>query len=130
MNLSDNVKRSQIIGQIRDLIPNTSSFTDPFLYYLPNLLTSAEFKNINAEKTLDFVRLAVKYEKPQIVIDALKILNQLIDPQVGTLKRPDKEFFYENNNFFWKELGGYTESPDVIMHILNKTLFVITVGKA
>lgn len=123
-----NPNRLILLGQIQDLIHESMLHTDPFLYYLPKLLTH-EFSNLNIVKVLDFTRIAVREDRPPIVADALQILNKLIHHEDGSLKRPAPDIFYDNRNFNWNELGGHTQPIDVVSHIFNKTLFVTSVGK-
>lgn len=129
MTNQDTSHRLNYVGQIEDLIPEHTRFTDPFLFYLPKFLTDPQFNNLNAEKALDFARIAVSYDKPEIVKDALKILNKLVDEKNGSLKPSSRDIFYENRHFTWKELGKFSANRDIIMHVLNKTLFVLTIGK-
>ena len=126
---SDDPNRLIQLGQIRDLIHDSTLHTDPFLYYLPHLLATHDFSNMNIPKVLDFTRIAVREDKPTIVSDALQILNKLVHHEDGSLKRPAPDIFYNNRNFSWNELGGHTKAVDVISHIFNKTLFVISMGQ-
>lgn len=118
--------RLDYIGQVRDLVSRTSSYTDPFLYYFPDILLKPEFEHLNYQSILRFTRLALLPEKSPLIADALKILNKLVNPQDGQLLPPSRDMFYENQNFFWHELGVHTTAVDVIMHVLNKIMFVST----
>jgi hypothetical protein len=121
--------RLNALGQIQDLVGHVNYEKDPFLYYLPELLCKPEFALIDATKMLQFVTVALKPEKPPIMIDALKILNQIVNAEDGSLQTPAPNFFYDNQNFLWKELGGHERPVDVILHMVNKVLFVASVGQ-
>jgi hypothetical protein len=120
----------RLLGEITDMIPNELIHDNPFLRFLPQLLVTPEFSNLNLEKVKNFTRLAIAEDKQSVVADALKILNQLIRPDDGSLKKSAPDIFYGNYHFNWKELGNNTTAPDVIRHVLNKTLFVISLGQA
>lgn len=122
-------RKSDIIGQIHDLVNTKNPNIDPFLFHLPSLLVTPPFEHIDPAKALTFAKIALRPEAPPIVADARKILNQLINPYDGTLINSGPNIFYENRSFFWKELGGHTSPVDIILHILNKTLFVTSVGQ-
>jgi len=118
----------QIIGQIRDTIPVTFHKSNPFLFFLADIISRPDFSDIAADKVLIFAKIAIREDKPPIVIDALKILNQLVNIDDGSFKNPDPTIFYGNGNFFWSELGHHHFATDVVSHILNKTLFRLSAG--
>ncbi|OGG05048.1 hypothetical protein A2Z33_07245 [Candidatus Gottesmanbacteria bacterium RBG_16_52_11] len=128
MTGTDKNRRLVTIGQIRDLVPKMARYTDPFLYYLPDILNRPEFLDVNAEKVLEFVRQALNYKKQPMVSDALTILNRMVDKEDGSLKMPAEDLFYGNYSFKYKELGSHKTPSAMILHILNRTLFVTSVG--
>ena len=123
-----NDQKLNSIGEIKDLVAQTQPHTDPFLYYLPTLLTMKDFENIHSGKLTAFVKEAVLYERKPIIRDAMNVLNKLVDPNDGTLLTPTPAHYYENYSFSWKELGERKNVIDVIMHILNKSLFQLSLG--
>jgi hypothetical protein len=124
-----NLNRLDIIGNLKDMLAGRDIFPDPFLYYLPNLLENHQLSGIEPIHAVKFAQLALKYEKSPLMQDALKILNKLVSPEDGSLIKAAPDIFYENRNFFWKELGTYTKTTDVILHIFNRTIFLNSLGK-
>ena len=116
-------KRLDIIDQIRDSVSSASPLTDPFLYYLPDLLVQSEFSNLHLDNILTFTQYAQNNYTSPILKDALHILNQMIQNQDGRLNPPGPQMFYNTQYFFWKELGQHTQSAEVIAHIINKAVF-------
>lgn len=121
-------KRSLHIGNITDLVTQTNPHEFPFLHYFPELLRKPEFAHINAEQAYAFTKIGLQYEKPQIVSDALHILNKLVRPEDGSLRLASRDMFFDNRSFFWSNLGGRIESVDVITHIFNKVSFTLQLG--
>ncbi len=117
------------ISRLRDLLAYTDQIQDPFLYHLPNLLGKHDFSQIDPGNAVTFCEYALKHQKEPIVMDALRVLNQLIEPTDGTLKTPSRLMFVENRNFSWKELGDFKDASSVIMHIFHKTIFFMSLGK-
>lgn len=109
---------------MKDYVSWASPNTEPFLYYLPDILTRPHFEKINLDSLLTFVQHA--RNETDIMKDALKILNSMVVPNEGHLLPPSPDMFYNNTHFLWKELGSHTESIDAIMHIINKTLFSLS----
>lgn len=116
-------------GQIKDLISQALPYKDPFLYYLPQLLQMPEFTGLSSKKLLDFVQQAVQFDKKPVIHDALQILNRLVDPNDGRLLTPTPEHYYENYSFSWSELGNRKDVISVINHVLNKSLFQLSLGQ-
>lgn len=109
--------------RLKALLVRVDYHTQPFLYYLPQLLTKQELSQINPDHAITFVQLAMRNEKSPLIQDALRILNKIIDPENGNLIHPGRDIFYENQSFFWNELGNHTKATDIISHIFNKTIF-------
>ena len=122
-------RRLEIVGHLRGLLDGRDTNSDPFLKFLPDMLENPGLVNIDPNHALKFTELALKYNKTLLIQDALKILNKIVDPEDGSLKIPGSDMFYDNRNFFWKELGDHTNAVDVILHIFNKTIFLISLGK-
>lgn len=116
------------IGKIRDLVSITSPQKDPFLYYLPFLIEQNVLKDITPESLFKYAQIAVLQEKSEVLLDGLKILNQLVDSNDGSMRPPSPTNFFNNQSFVWSELGGHTKNVDVISHIINKTIFVSSLG--
>lgn len=125
----DNNKKAELLGQLYDIRQQLDCRVEPFLYYLPEIIKQKELSLINLEHAVIFTKLALKHDQLPFILDAKKILNKLVNTEDGSLKTPGRDIFYENNNFFWKELGDHTKAEDVILHIFNKTMFYISVGK-
>lgn len=128
MDISVSKKRSHDIGNITDLVIQTNPYEHPFLHYFPELLKKTELAHLNTEQAYAFTKIALQYEKPEIVSDALHILDKLIRPDDGSLKVASRDMFFDNRSFFWSNLGGRTESVDVITHIFNKVSFILQLG--
>ena len=122
-------KKNIALGKLTDLVSRLSPKTQTFLYYLPQLLNTPEFSNINPENAVKFTELALKDEQSPIIKDALKVLNRVVNIEDGSLKMFSKDMFYENNSFFWRELGEHTKTPEVIAHIFNKIIFSQLMGE-
>jgi hypothetical protein len=121
--------RLHALGQIQDLVITVDPRKDAFLFYLPRLLAQPEFLRIDGVKALTFTKLALNHERPPLISAALLVLNQIISPEDGSFAPPVPMFFYNNRSFLWKELGNHTDAVHVITHILNKTFFVLSLGK-
>jgi len=119
-------QRMDGIDQIRDCVSGISSEENPFLYYLPDLLVSATFLSIDPSQALLFTKVATLHDHSPLIIDALRILNQMVNPKDGSVYPPGPQMFYNNSNFFWKELGTHTTSAEAILHIINKTTFTLS----
>jgi tetratricopeptide (TPR) repeat protein len=116
-------ERSNAIERLKGLLLRIDYHTQPFLYYLPQLLTKPELSQLNPDQAITFVQLAMRNEKSPLIQDAMRILNKIVDPENGNLRQPGRDIFYENRNFFWDELGNHTKATDIISHIFNKTIF-------
>jgi hypothetical protein len=127
--VADTNNHLYISGRLRDMLTGVDALENPFLYHLPQLLLTQDFKLVNPSDAVTFTEMATKYEKMPLILDALKILNRLVDPVDGSLLVPSRDMFYENRSFFWKELGNRTGAADVIMHVFNKTIFFSSLGK-
>lgn len=121
--------RTQAIAKLTDMVYWLKPNDQPFLYYLPQLLTTPEFSAVRPENAVAFAELALKEQSLPIIEDAKNILNRLVEPDDGSLKRIAPDIFYGNRSFFWNELGGRTKPSDVVMHIFHKTVFTISMGK-
>jgi hypothetical protein len=119
-----------MLGKLKDMLIRVDPNTNPFLYYLPELLTQKQFSQIDPRHVVTFVELTLKFDKNPLVKDAILILNRLVDPIDGSLIVPSREIFYENRSFFWDELGNHTQASDVISHIFNKVIFFSNIGKS
>jgi hypothetical protein len=124
----DSSNQNDYHGQIKDLVSQALPHNDPFLYYLPNLLAMPEFSLLHSKKLVEFVQQAVLYEKKPIIEDALRILNKLVDPNDGRLLTPTPAHYYQNYSFSWSELGNKKDVVSVINHVLNKSLFQLSLG--
>lgn len=124
----DTTTKDQAIGIIKDLVTQTTAYRDPFLYYLPVLLMDPLFVELKPERVVLFVKEALNAERKPIVAEALLILNQLVDPEDGRLLTPTPVLFYEKHFFAWRELGGRVGVVNTIMHVLNKSLFTLSLG--
>jgi hypothetical protein len=122
-------KNSADLEQLKHIVSVTDYRKEPFLFHLPSLLSNKALSSIKLEQAIQFATLALKHERPVIITDAIKILNRTINPEDGSLKQASVNLFYENQSFFWRDLGGHTEITDVILHVFNKTLFEIMVGQ-
>jgi len=118
-----------IAGQLKDLVGQTTPYEHPFLYYLPEYLYKKEFESISPISLLHYAQIALTQEKKEVLFDGLKILNQLVVPGDGSIKPTSPSYFFNNNTFSWKELGGHTSIADVVSHIVNKTIFIYSLGK-
>lgn len=125
----DPISRTQLIAQIKDLAQRLHPQTEPFLYYFPALLAKPEFSSISAEKALEFMKLGITHEQPPLIKNALAVLNKIVNHEDGSLIKPEPIFFYNNHSFMWNELSTHTDAVAVISHILNKSLFQISLGK-
>jgi len=121
-------KQTANLEKLQRLVSNFDH-TQPFLYYLPFLLAKRELASIKPEQTIRFVELALKQYPPLIVKDALNVLNKTIDPEDGSFREASRSMFYENQSFFWGDLGRNTNTVDIILHVFNKMYFEIMVGQ-
>jgi hypothetical protein len=121
--------KQNAVGELKDLIERVDKRINPFLYYLPEIITKPQLTGINPVQAVLFAQIALKHDQLPLVKDALKILNQLINPDDGNLVNPTKMIFYDNRNFFWDDLGNNTKTTDIISHIFNNVIFIIHVGK-
>jgi hypothetical protein len=126
----DTQNRFETVGHLKDILVGVDSRSQPFLYNLPDLLFKTDLSQLNPNHAVMFSELALHHDKQPIVKDALAILNQLIDPIDGTLVKVSPACFYGNRSFFWDELGGHTDTSDVILHVFNKTIFTTNLGKS
>jgi hypothetical protein len=122
-------QRLDLIDRIRDKTARASAQQNPFIYYLPEILTKPEFQEVNLSNILLFVTYFENDQYAPVVSDALHILNQLVSNNEGTILPPGPQMFYNSRNFFWKELGNHTNASHVIMHIINKTIFLLSLEK-
>jgi hypothetical protein len=122
-------QKDDAVGKLYDLLTHIDVKSDPFLYYLPQLVTDPKQPEINPENAVSFTELALSHDKLPIVADALKILNSLINSTDGSLITPSRNLFYDNRSFFWDELGGHTSAIEVISHIFNNVIFQTSLGK-
>jgi hypothetical protein len=122
-------QKQNALGELHDLITKVDKRVNPFVYYLPEIITKSQLTGIDPNQALLFSQIALKHDRLPLVMDALKILNRLVNPDDGSLIIPTKTFFYDNRNFFWDELGNNTKTTDIISHIFNRTIFIIKVGK-
>lgn len=120
------MNNSDILGQLRDLVSGTPSYEHPFLHYLPQTVDKKEFSHLNPLHLYKFAQIALKHDQPVVVHDAMKILNQMINPHTGTLIEPTPSMFFDNSTFFWKSLGTRKSISDVITHIINKVVFSLS----
>lgn len=120
-------KRLETIIQIKSLVERLDNHTHPFLFHLPSLLERKEFSRFDPTKALEFTRSALKYDSHPVIKDALRILDNIISVEDGTLKTPGPNHFFNNQYFFWNELGTYTSAFDVISHVFNRTIFFLSV---
>lgn len=121
-------EESDMLGQLRDIAEGTNSQDNPFIKHLPELVFPYGPLHVSIAHAVTFAKLAVKHEKPPILEDALRILNQLIAPVDGSLIKPRPTMFFDNRNFFWNALGNRKETTDVILHIFNKVFFTLSLG--
>jgi hypothetical protein len=117
------------LEQLKHIVSVTDYRKEPFLFHLPTLLTHKALSSIKPEQAIRFATLALKHERPVIIHDAIKILNRTINPEDGSFKEASTNMFYENQSFFWRDLGEHTKITDIILHVFNKTLFEIMVGQ-
>jgi hypothetical protein len=127
MSLQD---KQTIAGQLRDLVGQTTPYEQPFLYYLPEYLYKKEFESISPVNLLRYAQIALTLEKKVVLSDGLRILNQLVVPGDGSIKPTSPSYFFNNNTFSWRELGGHTTIADVVSHIVNKTIFIYSLGES
>lgn len=118
-----------IFEKLKQAVAVTDNKTQPFLYYLPFLLSKGNLSSIKPEQALRFVAVALKHDKPVIMKDALTVLNRLISSDDGSFLTPSKTLFIENQTFFWNNLGKNITVPDIILHVFNKTYFELLVGQ-
>jgi hypothetical protein len=128
-DMNDRVARSQAVSRLKEIVARADNHRQPFLYYLPQLLDKPELSLIDPAHAVKFAEIARKYDALPLVKDALKILNQTVNPDDGSLREPARDIFYDNQSFFWNELGNHTKATDIISHILQKTAFIIAVSK-
>lgn len=129
MSMTDQkLTQAKAVGHLKDLLSRVDPYTNPFLYYLPQLINNPHLNMINPDHAVKFTELALKHETSPIITDALKILNKIINPEDGSLYTPSPTMFYDNRNFFWHEMGNNKQASDVISHILNRTIFFISTG--
>jgi hypothetical protein len=115
--------------RLEQIVSETDYKTQPFLYYFPSLIKKQELQSIHPEQALRFAEIALKHDKPVIVSDALIVLNRLVNPEDGSYIRPSKNTFYGNSTFFWNHMGNNTNVTDILLHIINKTYFELSVGQ-
>ena len=118
-----------IVGNLRDLTAGLSPESDPFLYYLPRFLEYNILAPTALESYLAFVKSAVSREPSLLVKDALLIVNQIVSSEDGSLIPPNPVMVENNSHFQWGELGGFTDSKSVILHLINKTALVLNLGR-
>jgi len=117
------------LEDLKSLVLKIDNKENPFLYYLPSLLQTKPFSRFNPENALLFTTAALKYNSHPVVSDALRILNNIIQVDDGSLKQPSPHHFFNNQHFFWNELGGHTSAVDVISHVFNRTIFFLSIAK-
>lgn len=127
--MDKNAQNAQAFAKLNDIKMNVDYHTQPFLYYLPELLTKTPLSQIDPNQAAAFAQLSTGNKSLPLVKDALLILNRLIHTEEGSLKEPARDIFYGNNSFFWSELGEHTTACDVILHVFNKTIFHLSLGK-
>lgn len=118
-----------VLGQLKDKLMGVSPYRDPFLYFLPEYITRDKLKNIDTEAIMRFVNACVRHDQLPLISDALRILNQIVDPEKGDFIQPRPQFFNDNRHFFWKELGSHTTALEVIEHVFNKSCFEISLHR-
>jgi len=116
------------IGRLKDLVTGKVGNQDSFLYYLPQLLEQQTLKPTILKSYISFAECALNYQKPTLVDDALKLLNQIVNFEDGSLIKPNPEMFVGNLHFKWQELGNHTDAISAISHIINKTALVLNLG--
>lgn len=121
--------REATIGKLKDITSHISVAAHPFLYYLPQFLERGLLTFPNSTGLILFVEKAIVPYKDPLVEDALKILNQLVDPEDMSLITPRPSMFDDNRHFFWKEFGDFTDVQSVASHIINKVIVVLSLGR-
>lgn len=118
-----------IIGKLKDLKPWFFEENQPFLYYASDLLENGALPSTLAKSLLAFTQYVKEGHRPELVEDALKILNRLVQPYELKLVKPELEMFAENRHYRWEELGNFVDAESVITHVVNKVVVVLNLGK-
>ena len=121
--------RQAKIGKLRDITSSAGIDTNPFLHYLPDLFERNILNPITIDGYIVFAENALRLEPRGLVIDALKVLNQLINPEDSSLLTPNPQMLQDNSHFKWQEFGTFTDPKSVISHIINKCSLVLSLGK-
>lgn len=108
---------------LEDMCRSYSSVSDPFLHYLPELIVKKQFQGISTLNAIRFMSEVKKVPRSQLVADAVLILNRIIDNETGEPHDVSHDIFRENRSFFWREMGNFTNSAAIILHIVNTVVF-------
>ena len=117
------------IGKLKDLTISTSPDSDPFLYYLPRFLEYKVLESQSFDSYISFTQNVMIPQRSPLVQDGLLVLNQLVDPEDGSFIPPNPVMFENNSHFKWGELGSFTDTKSAILHIVNKVVLVLNLGK-
>jgi hypothetical protein len=115
-----------LIDQLRDVVGSQND--DLFLHTLPDLLETQKIPPVLAKNCYLFAQNAVNDLQHPMVSEALKILNQLIDVEDGTLLPTSSDMFI-SRHFKWDELGSHKDPQSTITHIINKCVTQLNLAK-
>ena len=118
------------IGRLRDYAARADQKTDPFLHFMPQLF---EMRKIPTALLPTVVRFTEEYYKgapTPLILDALKILNQLVSRDDGTLVTPNPTVFSDVRYFKWAELGNHTDAVSVVIHVINKLVLRLNLERS
>ena len=118
-----------MLGLLRDIVSRANIDANPFLHKLADFFENNILKPVSLKGYLVFAENAIQVESSDMVIDALKILNKLIDPESGNLLSLTPDMLEDNRYFKWKEFGSHRDPISVISHIVNKCALVLNLGK-
>ncbi|MEK7166745.1 MAG: hypothetical protein AAB874_08110 [Patescibacteria group bacterium] len=124
-----NKNKQVMLGLLRDIVSRANIDANPFLHKLADFFENNILKPVSLKGYLVFAENAIQVESSDMVIDALKILNKLIDPESGNLLSLTPDMLEDNRYFKWKEFGSHRDPISVISHIVNKCALVLNLGK-
>lgn len=125
-----NPDQIRIVNQLKDLTAGRFDSSNSFLHYLPFLLEYQQLSPSSYKSFLQFVQDAATDSPQPQVLDALRILDQIVSSEDGTLITPNRGMFAGNRYYNWSELGTRTDSTSVIMHLVNKAAYVLNLSRA